>query len=1076
DNGSIEDPTSNVTTIEMLGNHSITAEFEIDTYTLTISSTAGGEVVAPGEGSFERDHGTIVDLEALADEGYHFVEWTGDIQTIGDPGSAQTTIEMLDNYSITAEFAIDSYTLTIDSTAGGSVIKPGEGSFERDHGTVVDLEAIAEEGYHFVEWTGDNGTIDDPNANLTSIEMLDDYTITAEFEIDTYTLTINSTEGGNVTVPGEETFEYDHGSVIDLEAVADEGYHFVEWIGDNGTIDDPNANLTSIEMLGDYMITAEFEINTYTLTIDSTEGGNVTVPGEGPYEREHGTTVDLEAVADPNYHFLRWSGDNDTIEDPESTTTTIEMLGDYTITAVFEEEMVEYYGLTVNIEGEGDVEIEPDQEEYEEGTEVTLTAVPAENWTFIEWTGDYEGETDEITVTMDSDKEITAHFLREANFEVEIISPEDGEEYFEGGEATINFTVTNLGDVEETQTVELDIYDENGSLVYEAQEEVTLGGGELAAEEVYEGQFIWNIEEGQLGDHNIVLSSEDDTDEVGVTILGISEPAHFDVEIIDFDEEVLEGEEVLVEYTVTNTGGEEATQEIVFEVQEETGSLIFFEDSLEVTLGAGDEHEGEFVWPTEEGDAGDYNLVIASDDDDEKASTTVLEEIIECELIVEVEGQGSVEVDPEQDEYEEGTEVTLSASPEDGWQFVEWTGDYEGEEDETTIEMDENKTITAVFEEEEDEEPVSILEGTYLIGLLGLIIAIILILLFLLLYKGKAPEVVVSAPEDKIENESGKTYTYDFNVRNQGKNEDTYELLAVSSNEDWEVSSPSEISLEEDTEETVLVEVTVPEFAEDGEFSEIKLTAISQADTDITDYDENKITYESKEETKPEEDLQECPVCKAEVPSDVEECPECGELLGESEETEEKVEGIFVDEEDTEEDTGEMGEEDEVDETDEEIDENPGEMGEEDEVDETDEEIDENPGVMGEEDEVDETDEEIDENPGVMGEEDEVDETDEEIDEDTREMGEEDEVDETDEEIDEDTREMGEEEITKDDVMEEFSNVRGLGSKKAEILYENGYRSIKDLKEASQEELQDIKGIGPALSEMIKESVEELEY
>ena len=61
---------------------------------------------------------------------------------------------------------VPSYDLTVSSTAGGSVTTPGEGVFTYDEGTVVDLIAEAEEGYRFVKWTGDVGTIADVYACL----------------------------------------------------------------------------------------------------------------------------------------------------------------------------------------------------------------------------------------------------------------------------------------------------------------------------------------------------------------------------------------------------------------------------------------------------------------------------------------------------------------------------------------------------------------------------------------------------------------------------------------------------------------------------------------------------------------------------------------------------------------------------------------------------------------------------------------------------------------------------------------------------------------------------------------------
>jgi hypothetical protein len=80
-------------------------EPEIPEYNLTISSTEGGSVTSPGEGIFTYDEGTDVNLVAKADEGYLFVNWTGDVNTIADVDSASPIITMNGGYSITANFA-----------------------------------------------------------------------------------------------------------------------------------------------------------------------------------------------------------------------------------------------------------------------------------------------------------------------------------------------------------------------------------------------------------------------------------------------------------------------------------------------------------------------------------------------------------------------------------------------------------------------------------------------------------------------------------------------------------------------------------------------------------------------------------------------------------------------------------------------------------------------------------------------------------------------------------------------------------------------------------------------------------
>ena len=72
---------------------------------LAITSTAGGSVSTPGEGVFDHDEGEVVNLVVVADEGYIFDGWVGDVSTIADVEDATTTITMNDDYIITAKFA-----------------------------------------------------------------------------------------------------------------------------------------------------------------------------------------------------------------------------------------------------------------------------------------------------------------------------------------------------------------------------------------------------------------------------------------------------------------------------------------------------------------------------------------------------------------------------------------------------------------------------------------------------------------------------------------------------------------------------------------------------------------------------------------------------------------------------------------------------------------------------------------------------------------------------------------------------------------------------------------------------------
>jgi hypothetical protein len=118
----VEDVNAATTKITMNGDYSINATFATGQtataeHTLTISSTMGGSVTTPGEGTFPYGAGTSISLVASPDFGYEFVSWTGG--GITHPDSAATTITMNGDYSIKANFDFEEIT-TSDSTGGSS--------------------------------------------------------------------------------------------------------------------------------------------------------------------------------------------------------------------------------------------------------------------------------------------------------------------------------------------------------------------------------------------------------------------------------------------------------------------------------------------------------------------------------------------------------------------------------------------------------------------------------------------------------------------------------------------------------------------------------------------------------------------------------------------------------------------------------------------------------------------------------------------------------------------------------------------------------------------------------------------
>src|SRR6056297_818080 len=84
------------------------------------------------------------------------------------------------------------------------------------------------------------------------------------------------------------------------------------------------------------------------------------------------------------------------------------------------------YTLNITIEGEGDVNLDPDRSSYSEGTSVDITAIPATGHEFDHWEGSgFYGETNEtINIVMDSNYSLKAVFVSEGNTVINFADPD----------------------------------------------------------------------------------------------------------------------------------------------------------------------------------------------------------------------------------------------------------------------------------------------------------------------------------------------------------------------------------------------------------------------------------------------------------------------------------------------------------------------------------------------------------------------------------------------------------------------------------------------------------------------------
>ncbi len=265
--------STNPASVTMDVNKTITANFAINTYTLTVTATNGTVTKNPDQATY--DSAAVVQLIATPATGYHFTSWSGDLTGSTNPA----TVTMNANKTITANFAINTYALTVNATNGSVTKNPNQATY--DSNTTVQLTATPATGYHFTSWSGDlTGS-----TNPATVTMNANKTITANFAINTYALTVNAINGSIMKNP--DLAAYDSNATVQLTAIPATGYHFTSWSGDlTGS-----TNPATVTMNANKTITANFAINTYTLTVTAANGTVAKNPNQATYDQQLNGTI-----------------------------------------------------------------------------------------------------------------------------------------------------------------------------------------------------------------------------------------------------------------------------------------------------------------------------------------------------------------------------------------------------------------------------------------------------------------------------------------------------------------------------------------------------------------------------------------------------------------------------------------------------------------------------------------------------------------------------------------------------------------------------------------------------------------
>jgi hypothetical protein len=234
-------------------------------YTITVNAGANG-TITPATGTVNA--GTTPTYTVTANTGYSVGSVTVDGSAVTLTAGAYTFPDVHAIHTIAATFAINTYTITVNAGANGT-ITPATGMV--NYGTTPTYTVTANTGYSVGSVTVDGSAVTLTAGAYTFPAVTANHTIAASFAINTYNLTYTAGSGGTITGTSPQTVNYGASGTA-VTAVPNAGYSFNGW-SDGVT----TAARTDINVAANISTTANFSLIPVSTTTQTTPQVTITV-------------------------------------------------------------------------------------------------------------------------------------------------------------------------------------------------------------------------------------------------------------------------------------------------------------------------------------------------------------------------------------------------------------------------------------------------------------------------------------------------------------------------------------------------------------------------------------------------------------------------------------------------------------------------------------------------------------------------------------------------------------------------------------------------------------------------------
>jgi hypothetical protein len=247
-----------------------------------------------------------------------------------DGGSEETSFDLIQVYGDQA-ITESAFTVAGNPVQHGSPSPNGYGSVNIVDGTLVtnSVNSPADQSagtrYVCTGWTGTGSVPNTGSSSSCSFTINANSSLTWQWS-PSYYLDTGVSGSGAVSL----TDAWHMGTSTVVQATADPNWHFTSWSGDTNGCDLAD-NVITATMDQARSITANFAIDQYTVIFTAGSDGSLT--GTATQQVNHASDcVAVTAVANPNHHFVNWSGDYSGSENPLTVSNVTAAM---TLTATF---------------------------------------------------------------------------------------------------------------------------------------------------------------------------------------------------------------------------------------------------------------------------------------------------------------------------------------------------------------------------------------------------------------------------------------------------------------------------------------------------------------------------------------------------------------------------------------------------------------------------------------------------------------------------------------------------------------------------------------------------------------------